>query len=117
MNNNGVYFVSAHILIGTFVSVTIEGTSNRLAQCIYSKDSKGLLTADCTNSNLRVIPENVQTDVEVCRKKKLLLKRQYINDKDLTGLQQINGFFNSNISIFPSSAVYLYLIFDLILHV
>ncbi|XP_050429882.1 toll-like receptor 8 [Adelges cooleyi] len=72
---------------GTFLSTVVESSVVKAkAQCVNSKDSRGLLVADCSRNDLSVVPENVMSDVE-----SLDLRHNYI--RKLT---------NDSFTIYPS---------------
>lgn len=61
--------VSALVLVGTYVvSVTAQTVSSDRpdANCVFSKDGKGYMVADCTHNSLLSVPGNVIPDVQVC---------------------------------------------------
>jgi len=64
---NVVLCVSALVLVGTSASVTAQDVSPDRpdANCIFSKDVKGNMVADCRHNNLLSVPGNVIPDVQV----------------------------------------------------
>lgn len=53
------------VLVVTSVSFVVHATTTRpKAQCINSKDPKGLIAADCGN-DLLAVPDNIYPDVQV----------------------------------------------------
>ncbi|VVC27678.1 Leucine-rich repeat,Leucine-rich repeat domain, L domain-like [Cinara cedri] len=62
------------ILVITTVSFAVQATTNRpKAQCVNSKDPKGLMSANCGYNDLLAVPDNIYPDVQV-----LDLRHNYI---------------------------------------